>query len=349
MTQARRMQVLRAVVEDYIHTQEPVGSATLIERHDFGVSSATIRKDMSALEQEGYLDQPHTSAGRIPTESAYRYFVDTLGGNESLRATGNATLPRLLDGAVSLQDALQRAARAISHCTGQVAVVTAPALSRSRLRHLELITASSHAVLAVVVTDTGRVAQHIISMPSLPQSDELATLCSAINTRCATMTLHDTAEAIRAVPLHDSDLAQFVSILSGAFEDLADEEHAYDLFMSGMSSLARQRSSAADLAPLFDTLEERGALAHLMSAVSAASSRSGDVGVAIGSETKTPGLLHAAVISTGYGSTMDGDGPIAFVGSIGPTHMDYAVAMASVRAVARYLTSFLSHGQDDPD
>ena len=144
-------------------------------------------------------------------------------------------------------------------------------------------------------------------------------------------------------------MAQFVSILSTAFGDLADEEHVYDLFMSGMSSLARQRSSTADLAPLFDTLEERSALAHLMSTVSAGPSRSGDVGVAIGSETKTPGLLHAAVISTGYGSTAQGEGPIAFVGSIGPTHMDYEVAMATVRAVAHYLTSFLSHEQDDSD
>lgn len=127
------------------------------------------------------------------------------------------------------------------------------------------------------------------------------------------------------------------------------------LFRTGVSTLARQRASAQDLAPLFDALEERAVLMHLMTELSEAPDARG-VGVAIGSETNTPGLIHAAVVTSGYGASEtdgeDADGvadedgavaPIAFVGSIGPTHMNYAVTMASVRAVARYLTTFLGH------
>lgn len=125
--------------------------------------------------------------------------------------------------------------------------------------------------------------------------------------------------------------------------------------MSGVSTLAHQRATAQDLAPLFDALEERAVLMHLMTELSETPDSRG-VGVAIGSETNTPGLIHAAVVTSGYGASeadggqtdagKDEDGavtPIAFVGSIGPTHMNYAVTMASVRAVARYLTTFLDH------
>ncbi|MEE1296659.1 MAG: heat-inducible transcriptional repressor HrcA [Bifidobacterium sp.] len=346
MTQTRRMQVLRAVVEDYIHTQDPVGSATLIERHDLGVSSATIRKDMAALEKEGYLAQPHTSAGRVPTELAYRYYVDSLADGTP-RESGNGSLREELGDATSLQDALQRAARTLSCRTGQVALVAAPSLSKSHLWHLELIAVASHTLLAVVVTDTGRVAQHILSVPSLPQDGTLSALADDVNAQCSTLTLRETAERVRA--LHpDGELHPLVDKLATAFDDMANEEYAHELFTAGVASLAHQRASATELALLFDALEERSVLMRLMSAVGRAPSNWG-VGVAIGSETGTPGLLHAAVVSSGYGMDPDADGtdPVAFVGSIGPTHMNYGVAMASVHAVARYLTAFLSHDAND--
>lgn len=119
MTQTRRMQVLRAVVEDYIRSQEPVGSSALIARHNLKVSSATIRKDMAALEDEGFLTQPHTSAGRVPTERGYRYFVDSLSEFVPLTGPQREAIRTLLDGSVNLQDALQRSARLLARFTGK--------------------------------------------------------------------------------------------------------------------------------------------------------------------------------------------------------------------------------------
>lgn len=121
MAQSRRMLVLRAVVEDYIRSQEPVGSTTLTRDHDLGVSSATVRNDMAALEDEGYLIQPHTSAGRVPTEKGYRYFVDRLATVVPLSEAQRRGINGFLSGSVNLQDTLQRAARAAGadHRTGR--------------------------------------------------------------------------------------------------------------------------------------------------------------------------------------------------------------------------------------
>lgn len=351
MTQTRRMQVLRAVVEDYIRSQEPVGSSTLIRNHDLAVSSATIRKDMAALEEEGYLAQPHTSAGRIPTERGYRYFVDSLSTVVALTPAQRDAIRTLLDESVSLQDALQRAARLLARLTGQVAVVASPALSKSKLWHLEIIATATTSLLAVVVTDTGRVAQHLISVARLPSMGHLHELCDAVNARCGELTLRRAAERIRTGRFDAGmpDLHGVVDALADAFDAMADDERGHELFMAGVSTLAHRDADARELAPLFDMLEEQASLMHLMTDLSEVPDDHG-VAVAIGSETNTPGLIHASVVSGGYGKTSgtDGrgedvdDGPVAFVGSIGPTHMNYEVAMASVHAVARYLTGLVS-------
>ena len=136
--------MLRAIVEDFIATNEPVGSKTLVERHNLGVSSATIRNDMAALEEDGLIHQPHTSAGRVPTDAGYRMFVDRLGEIKPLSGAEKRAISAFLDGAVDLDDVLHRAVRALAQLTRNVAVVQYPTLSRSRVRHLELVMISHH-------------------------------------------------------------------------------------------------------------------------------------------------------------------------------------------------------------
>lgn len=370
MTQSRRMLVLRAVVEDYIRSQEPVGSTTLTRDHDLGVSSATVRNDMAALEDEGYLIQPHTSAGRIPTEKGYRYFVDRLATVMPLSEAQRRGINSFLSGSVNLQDTLQRAARLLAQITGQVAVVAAPSLSKSMLRHVEIVPVSVNTLLAVVITDTGRVAQHILNVAELSDMTVLAHLVNEINTQCAGVSLAQTADYVRRMGPRDAyrSISALTETLAQAFDGMADDERAGELYMAGTSRLAHQHT-VADLAPLFDALEEQVVLMKLMSSLSETAQSAG-VGVAIGSETHTPGLLHASVVTSGYGRTSAGNAggmgtdnrseindfgdeiqtepvtePVAFVGSIGPTHMDYVTTMAAVRAVARYLTAFLAHDE----
>ncbi|KAA8822608.1 heat-inducible transcriptional repressor HrcA [Bifidobacterium vespertilionis] len=357
MTNNRRMLVLRAVVEDYIRSQEPVGSSSITRDHALGVSSATVRNDMAALEDEGYLVQPHTSAGRIPTEKGYRYFVDKLATVVPLSAAQRRGIDTFLSGSVSLEDTLQRAARLLSRITGQVAVVASPSLARSALRRLEIVPLTPGVLLVVVITDTGRVAQRTLNLADCPDADGVAKLSDAVNEQCQGMSLLQAAECVGRISASPAftGMQSLGASLAEVFGDMASQEQSSNLYMAGASTLTRSSvANVADLAPLFDALEEQVVLMKLMSSLSEVSSKAGGVSVAIGSETHTPGLMHASVVTSGYGRSSspskatDGDEsaaaaePVAFVGSIGPTHMDYAATMAAVRAVARYLTGFMS-------
>lgn len=350
--QSRRMTVLRAIVEDYIRSQEPVGSSSLAHHHDLGVSSATIRNDMAALDDEGYLVQPHTSAGRIPTEKGYRYFVDRLSTVVPLSPAQRRGIANFLRGSVSLQDTLRRAARLLADITGQVAVVASPSLSKSTLRHVEMVPVATEMLLAVVITDSGRVAQHLMHADPMPDDRTLSVFCRSVNTEAAGLSLPRAADRIRMTA--EAAMRPLADTLAGTLEDMAADERESELYMAGTSRLA-QRTSPTDLAPLFDALEEQVVLMKLMSALSEERSDKG-VGVAIGSETGSPELRNASVVTSGYGHAMvvsshdqsaGGTHPLAFVGSIGPTHMDYAATIAAVRAVARYLTAFIMPSDDE--
>ena len=159
MQEERRLAVLRAIVEDYVATEEPVGSKALVERHGLNVSPATVRNDMAALEDEGYITQPHTSAGRVPTDKGYRLFVDRLTTVKPMSAAEKRAISTFLDGAVDLDDVVNRSVRVLSQLTRQVAVVQYPTLSRSTVRHVELVALAPHRLLVVLILSTGRVEQ----------------------------------------------------------------------------------------------------------------------------------------------------------------------------------------------
>jgi heat-inducible transcriptional repressor len=373
------MLVLRAVIEDYIRSQEPVGSGTLTKDHDLGVSSATVRNDMATLEDEGFLIQPHTSAGRIPTEKGYRYFVDKLANVVPLSLAQRRGIESFLSGSVNLEDTLQRSARLLAQITGQVAVVASPSLAKSTLRRLEIIPLGPLALMIVVITDTGRVAQRSIRCSTPIKQEMVEDLSRVINARNQGVNLSTAGEDIRQLgtSVKFRPINELCDRLAEEMEGMASQEQASSLYMAGTSQLTHQQAvNLSDLAPLFDALEEQVVLMKLMSTLSEVSQTSG-VSVAIGSETHNPGLIHASVVASGYGSTAspsDSEGhervdteraralgtgasstemqeanePVAFVGSIGPTHMNYATTMAAVHAVAHYLTALLANqgGED---
>jgi heat-inducible transcriptional repressor len=153
----RKLQVLRAIVTDYVSSQEPVGSKMLVERHDLGVSPATVRNDMAALEEEGYITQPHTSAGRIPTDKGYRLFVDRLGSVKPLSQAEQRAIQTFLSGALDLDDVLHRTVKLLAQVTQQVAIVQYPTLSHSTVRHVEIVSLSTQRILLILITSTGRI------------------------------------------------------------------------------------------------------------------------------------------------------------------------------------------------
>ena len=176
----RKLEVLRAIVTDYVSSQEPVGSKSLVERHDLGVSPATVRNDMAALEEEGYITQPHTSAGRIPTDKGYRLFVDRLGSLKPLSAAEQRAIQTFLSGALDLDDVLLRTVRLLAQVTQQVAIVQYPTLSHSVVRHVEIVSMSPSRLLLILITSTGRIEQRALEIPEHDE-ETLAELRAHLN------------------------------------------------------------------------------------------------------------------------------------------------------------------------
>ena len=187
MSEDRRLAVLRAIVEDYVATHEPVGSRALVDRHHLNVSSATVRNDMAALEDEGFIAQPHTSAGRIPTDKGYRLFVDQLTEVRALSTPERRAIQNFLEGAFDLDEVVDRSVRLLAQLTRQVAVVQYPSLPRSSVRHVELVSLLPTRVMVVVIASTGRIEQRVVDLETPMSEEGLAKVRQRINEQLAQM------------------------------------------------------------------------------------------------------------------------------------------------------------------
>jgi heat-inducible transcriptional repressor len=341
MTDDRRLEVLRAIVEDYVSTNEPVGSKTLVDRHQLGVSPATVRNDMAVLEDEGYITQPHTSAGRVPTDKGYRLFVDRLSSVKPLSPAERKAIDTFLRGAVDLDDVVHRTVRLLAQLTHQVAVVQYPSLSRSAVRHLELVHISDTRLLVVLITDTGRVEQRTLDLPGPLSEADVADLRTRFNSCIAGLPLADAPALLADLPASVAPelRSNAVAVLSTVMETLV-ERPEQRVILAGTANLARTTSLdfPGTIRPVLEALEEHVVLLRLFGEVTDAQT----VRVSIGEENVHEGLWTASVVSTGYGAPEGA--PLAGLGVLGPTRMDYPGTMGAVRAVARYVGQILAEG-----
>jgi heat-inducible transcriptional repressor len=330
----RKLAVLRAIVEDYVATEEPVGSKALVERHGLGVSPATVRNDMAALEDEGFITQPHTSAGRVPTDKGYRLFVDRLTALKPMSAAERRAIATILDGAVDLDDVVQRSVRLLAQLTRQVAVVQYPTLSRSTVRHIELVSLTPNRLLVILILSTGRVEQRLVELDTTLDEADLGELRSRLNVAAAGKVIAEAAAALRAaVPERDGGAtAAVVDTVVEAFSDHRSDER---IAVGGAANLARfGESFDTAVRPLLEALEEHVVLLKLLGEAHTG----GTLTVRIGAEGPYQELAATSVIATGYGP---GEESLATLGVVGPTRMDYPGSMAAVRAVARYVSRIL--------
>ncbi len=339
MATDRRLDVLRAIVEDYVATREPVGSRMLVERHHLGVSPATIRNDMAALEEHGYITQPHTSAGRVPTDKGYRLFVDQISTFKPLSAAERAAIQQLLDNAVDLDDVVERTVRLLAQLTRQVAVVQYPSLRRSVLRHLELVMLGDARLLAIIITDTGRVEQRTIDVEGHADGAVVAELSARINAAAAGRPLSQIGGVLSSLHEHFDVpyrplVAAVLSELTAALRLDADER----IVMAGTANLARSGIDfTRTIGPVLEALEEQVVLLKLLSEMV-----SDDVvAVRIGAENQHESLSETSIVATTYGGDSASQA-MAQLGVVGPTRMDYPSTMTAVRAVARYLSRILA-------
>ncbi|HVD27467.1 MAG TPA: heat-inducible transcriptional repressor HrcA, partial [Mycobacteriales bacterium] len=309
----RKLEVLRAIIEDYVVSEEPVGSKALAERHQLGVSPATIRNDMALLEEEGYIAQPHTSAGRVPTDKGYRLFVDRLASLKPLSSAERRAIASFLEGAVDLDDVLHRTVRLLAQLTRHVAVVQYPSLARSAVRHLEVVHLAPTRLMLVLITDTGRVEQRVVELPAAVSEPLVGELRTMLNAALRERRLAEAPEIVTALP--DGALPELRPLLTTMTSVLLEtlvERPEERVVLGGTANLTR---SALDfpgtIRPVLEALEEQVVLLRLIGEVQSPSR----VLVRIGEENPYEGLRSTSVVTVGYGP---GDRALGGLGVLGP-------------------------------
>ncbi len=335
----RRAQILRALVSHYVTSGEPVGSKTLVDRYRLGVSAATVRNELAALEDAGFIYQPHTSAGRIPTDAGYRFFVDRfatdgkLPEKEARRVRSFFIEPRW-----ELEDALRQTASLLSTLTHHAAVVFAPALERSTVRHLDLVLLPADRAMLVIVTDTGRVENHVIRVADSVDEVQLSNAADMLNRVLTDLPLEQVptqiAEELSRFPL---ELREVAGAVASTLADELAQRDSQHVFLEGTSNIVDEHKFA-DLETVRQVIE---ALEHrrLLLEVLADAFSIDRVSIRIGAENPVEEMRSCAVISAPY--NLEGVA-IGSLGVVGPTRMDYRRTIAAVHEVASSLGRMLS-------
>jgi heat-inducible transcriptional repressor len=333
MLDERKAAILRAVVEEYIDTAQPVGSAHVVRSSAVQVSSATVRNDMAALEQEGYLRQPHTSAGRIPTEKGYRFFVDNLGPSPVLKRNDAVQVRSFFDQAHGeLEQMLQDTSRLLGDLTSYAGVVVGPTAGDTSIRSVQVVGLTGTTAVVVVVLSNGVVEKHTVELPE-PVGEE------RVGAATAHLGAHLTGSARhRLRPLPATGDAATDDLCARALATLqTDEGDGPDqVFVGGQSQVARAFDAIETVREVLGVLEQQYVVVTLLRDVI-------DRGlqVAIGTETGMAPLADCALIVAPYQA--EGE-PAGTIGVLGPSRMDYQQAIATVAVVSRRLSERLSDG-----
>jgi heat-inducible transcriptional repressor len=340
MLDERKAAILRAVVEEYIDTAQPVGSAHVVQAPGVQVSSATVRNDMATLEQEGYLRQPHTSAGRIPTEKGYRFFVDNLGAPGALRGADAQQVRSFFEHAhLELEQTLHDTSRLLGDLTSYAGVVVGHAATDATIRSVQVVSLTPSAALVVVVLSTGSVEKHSLDLteggPAL--ADGLGE--ERVGAATAHLAVHlagASRAGLAAVPATGDAAVDAVCELVLASLRSAAGEGPDQVFVGGTSRIARAFDAIETVREVLGILEQQYVVVTLLRDV-----LDRGLQVAIGTETGMAPLADCALIVAPY--QIDGE-PAGSIGVLGPARMDYPQAMAAVAVVSRRLSKRLTEG-----
>jgi heat-inducible transcriptional repressor len=335
----RQREILSRVVEAYIATGQPVGSRYLVERAELKVSSSTVRNELAELEARGLLTHPHTSAGRVPTERAYRLHADELLARQQ-RRPGSFPLD-LSELRREIDSALETTSEVLSRATHMLALVSAPQLQTTSVRHVEVVLLNPRTVMAVVITSTGGVAKRVVTFEDAVDPGLAKWAGEYLNERLAGLRLGTNAvrRALEEPSLSAAE-RRFVGALGAVFTDVMRSEQR--LYLGGAAELLEgAREDELDLyRHVLITLERRAALLELL----------GEAldplrtWVRVGGELDHPALQDAALVGATYGLT---NRALGAVGLLGPVRMDYEKAIRSVRGAAQELSRFVEDVYED--
>jgi heat-inducible transcriptional repressor len=334
----RQEVILRTVIEEHIVTGAPVGSKNIAGRQGIDFASSTVRYELARLEELGFLDHPHTSAGRVPTDRGYRYYVDTL-----LTRDPPARAPAIVEGALDLTEmrrevdaALSRLADVAAQVTNLLSIVTAPPPESSTLRHVEVLQLQPQVVMVVAITSTGAVTKRVFAFEGAVDSGLCEWAGAFLNERVAGLTVGARMiESRLADPSLSAQERQFLEVLSPALTDL-DDQGAGGIFVGGRARfLAEQRHlDLIAIDALMESLEERYALLALLRGALGRN----EVYLRIGTELPDQSLAGLSMVAANYGVPRRNLGTVSL---FGPTRMDYRLAMATVRGAAQILSRYV--------
>lgn len=339
----REKQVLQAVVDAYIDSAEPAGSRRIVRQFELGVSPATVRNTMADLESKGFLTHPHTSAGRMPTDLAYRFYVDELMGRRNLSAGQRARLEKELVGASppnELESLVQRAASVLGLLTGELGLSVGPLLAAAVLRRLDLVPVHSEKALLVLTLESGVVRTVYVDLPTALPPETLGAISAVLNERLAGETLreiHGTlTERLRDIRLPDPSASDFVNIFVQSGPEIFEWAlSGQDVHLGSVSVLADQPefNSGERLRALMELTEKR----ELLASVLHGRGTTDGTQITIGAEHGTPELAGLTIVTAAYSvGQLEG-----VVGVIGPTRMRYEKIVAVVDTTSSLVSSLL--------
>lgn len=331
----RKMSILRAIVDDYILTAAPVGSRTLSKRDDIELSPATIRNEMSDLTELGFLEQPHTSAGRIPSEKAYRLYVSNIMDRARLTDDEAEYIRAHLERRVSeVGDVIKETARMLSGITKYTSIVQMPHLKNARLKRISLIPVTTGSALAVVVTNSGATNSTMLNVPSGITSDHLEKISALMNERLAGYKLVDVQKTL--LPMLREEVGEQADSVAAMLGSLSDDIDRQDYEVVGAANMLDypEYSDVSKARSFLSELERGEIFKEVLSDGSGV-----EMTVRIGNENDNPELKDCSVITICY---RVGGEQVGSMAVIGPTRMDYGKVMAVLKCMSESLSSVLS-------
>jgi len=341
MISERNMAVLRAIIEDFIATNEPVSSKSIVDKYNFGVSSATIRNDMAFLEEEGYIAAPHTSSGRIPTDKGYRVFVDQLIQAEVVTteikknlAELNRLFSKTLDQLTDLDEKLQTSAQLLAKATGEAAVVQYPNLKTVSVSSVELVQVSDNKVLILLITDAERIQQHVVVLKKSFSEDQLHKVKLKINAELAGKPVEAmVGNLVELVKKFPADQQENLKVIVAGIALLLDANKQDKIAFAGAANLVRnEQQFAGSLASLIKTFDDESDIWQILNSWQLEAERPRAI---IGSEHSIYELSNSSLLLSSYSNQGT---EVAKVAVVGPTRMNYPRNFAAVLALAKLLS-----------
>ncbi|MCC8098194.1 MAG: heat-inducible transcriptional repressor HrcA [Eubacterium sp.] len=332
----RKIKILEAIITDYIKTGDPVGSRTISKKYPLGISSATIRNEMSDLEEMGLICQPYTSAGRIPSDKGYRLYVDRLMRKSALPPEESLFLKELITANISHIDYLmEQTAKALARMTNYATVVTEAKADNDKLKHISLVPVDSHSLVMVRVSERRRVDNTILRADSVPDFDVLHKITSAVNKYIETYGTELDRDALKDIL---TEFKPYGDLLSEVFKVVfTGGRKSSEIYTSGVNNILNypEFSDITKAKNLFSILEQKEVLSELLNYNPGSET---GVQIIIGGENNLKQLQDLSIIKTNY--TL-GSGNIGFIGIIGPTRMNYSQAVSVLSEMVENLNGVI--------